>query len=42
MMDEGPSGGHYHNIMDRAFTTIGIGLYYTNGVLWLTEDFIQQ
>jgi uncharacterized protein YkwD len=41
MMNEGPSGGHYQNIMSRQFTTIGIGLYYANGVLWLTEDFVK-
>jgi len=41
MMNEGPSGGHYQNIMSSQFTTIGIGLYYVNGVLWLTEDFVK-
>lgn len=41
MMSEGPSGGHYHNIMSTTFTTIGIGLYYTGGILWLTEDFVK-
>jgi uncharacterized protein YkwD len=41
MMNEGPSGGHYQNIMSTQFTTIGIGLYYVNGVLWLTEDFVR-
>ena len=39
MMNEGPSGGHYRNIMSSTFTTVGIGLYYTGGILWLTEDF---
>jgi uncharacterized protein YkwD len=41
MMNEGPSGGHYQNIMSTQFTTIGIGLYYVNGMLWLTEDFVR-
>jgi uncharacterized protein YkwD len=41
MMNEGPSGGHYQNIMSRQFTTIGIGLFHANGVLWLTEDFVR-
>ena len=41
MMNEGPAGGHYQNIMSSQFTTIGIGLYYVNGVLWLTEDFVR-
>ena len=41
MMNEGPAGGHYQNIMSPVFTTIGIGLYYINGVLWLTEDFVR-
>jgi uncharacterized protein YkwD len=41
MMNEGPSGGHYQNIMSTTFTTIGIGLYYVNGALWLTEDFVK-
>ena len=41
MMNEGPSGGHYRNIMSTTFTTVGIGLYYTGGTLWLTEDFVR-
>jgi uncharacterized protein YkwD len=40
MMAEGPSGGHYQNIMNPRFTTIGLGLVEYNGVLWLTEDMI--
>jgi uncharacterized protein YkwD len=41
MMSEGPSGGHYQNIMSQSFTKVGIGLVYTDsGVLWLTEDFV--
>jgi|SRR3984893_6572044 uncharacterized protein YkwD len=41
MMNEGPSGGHYQNIMSTTFTMVGIGLYYVNGALWLTEDFVK-
>jgi hypothetical protein len=41
MMNEGPSGGHYRNNMSTTFTTVGIGLYYTGGTLWLTEDFLR-
>jgi uncharacterized protein YkwD len=41
MMNEGPSGGHYQNIMSTGFTTVGIGLYYVNNTLWLTEDFVK-
>jgi uncharacterized protein YkwD len=41
MINEGPAGGHYQNIMSRSFTTLGIGLYYNNGTLWLTEDFVR-
>ena len=41
MMSEGPGGGHYQNIMSTTFTTVGIGLYYTGGTLWLTEDFVR-
>jgi uncharacterized protein YkwD len=42
MMNEGPAGGHYQNTMSTRFTIIGIGLYYINGVLWLTEDFVRE
>jgi uncharacterized protein YkwD len=42
MMNEGPSGGHYQNIMSSSFTTVGIGLYVDSaGTLWLTEDFVE-
>jgi uncharacterized protein YkwD len=42
MMDEGPTGGHYQNIMSSSFTTVGFGLYVdSTGTLWLTEDFIE-
>jgi uncharacterized protein YkwD len=42
MMAEGPSGGHYQNIMNTNYQTVGLGLVFQNGVLWLTEDFIGQ
>jgi uncharacterized protein YkwD len=42
MMDEGPTGGHYQNIMSSSYTSVGIGLYVdSSGTLWLTEDFIE-
>jgi uncharacterized protein YkwD len=42
MMNEGPTGGHYQNIMSSSFTTVGLGLYVdSTGTLWLTEDFIE-
>jgi uncharacterized protein YkwD len=27
------------NMLNPAFTQVGIGAVYSNGVLWLTEDF---
>jgi uncharacterized protein YkwD len=39
MMDEGPGGGHYENMINRKYRRIGIGLYEENGVLYLTNDF---
>jgi len=33
------SFSHACNILSRGFRAIGIGAYYANGVLWLTEDF---
>ncbi len=39
MMDEGPGGGHYDNMMNARFRRIGIGLYYGDGKLYLTNDF---
>jgi uncharacterized protein YkwD len=42
MMAEGPSGGHYQNIMSSTFTTVGLGLVVdANGTTWLTEDMIE-
>lgn len=39
MMDEGPGGGHYDNMMNPRFRRIGIGLFYAGGKLYLTNDF---
>lgn len=51
MMDEGPcpnrncpgneftDHGHYMNLMNPAYTHIGIGIVVTNGSVWLTENF---
>jgi len=39
MMDEGPGGGHYDNMMNASFRRIGIGLFYAGGKLYMTNDF---
>jgi hypothetical protein len=39
MMDEGPGGGHYDNMMNARFRRVGIGLVYVDGKLYLTNDF---
>lgn len=39
MMDEGPGGGHYDNMMNPRFRRIGIGLFYAGGRLYMTNDF---
>ncbi len=51
MMDEGPcpnkncpgnefaDHGHYMNLVNPAYTRIGIGIVVTNGSVWLTENF---
>ncbi|MGZ3723873.1 MAG: CAP domain-containing protein, partial [Bdellovibrionales bacterium] len=41
MMDEGPGGGHYQNIMSSHYNTLGVGFYYSNNVLWVTESFLR-
>lgn len=33
-------GNHRWNIMNAAFTQVGIGIIYINGQEWMTEDFI--
>lgn len=39
MMDEGPGGGHYDNMMNPRFRRVGIGLVYSGGRLYMTNDF---
>jgi hypothetical protein len=39
MMDEGPGGGHYDNIMSPKLRRIGIGLAYVNARFYMTNDF---
>lgn len=39
MMDEGPGGGHYDNMMNPKFRRVGIGLVYAGGRLYMTNDF---
>lgn len=39
MMDEGPGGGHYENMMSTRYRRIGVGLVYAGGKLYMTNDF---
>ncbi len=39
MMDEGPGGGHYDNMMNPHYRRIGIGLFYAGGRFYMTNDF---
>ena len=39
MMDEGPGGGHYDNIMSAKLRRIGVGLVYVNARFYMTNDF---
>jgi hypothetical protein len=39
MMDEGPGGGHYDNIMSAKLRRIGIGNVYVAGRMYMTNDF---
>ena len=39
MMDEGPGGGHYDNIMNPKLRRIGVGNIYSSGRFYLTNDF---
>jgi uncharacterized protein YkwD len=40
MMSEGPGGGHHDNIVNSAFTRVGVGLVVTSsGGLWFSNDF---
>lgn len=31
--------GHYINLISRRFTRVGIGVYFSGGEVWITEDF---
>jgi uncharacterized protein YkwD len=39
MMDEGPGGGHYDNIMSPKLRRIGVGNVYVGNRFYLTNDF---
>jgi hypothetical protein len=39
MMDEGPGGGHYDNMMNASYRRIGVGLAYVDAKLYMTNDF---
>lgn len=39
MMDEGPGGGHYENMLNPKFKRVGIGLVYVGDKLYMTNDF---
>jgi len=34
------AGNHHWNIVNAAYTHVGLGVIYANGQVWLTEDFI--
>jgi uncharacterized protein YkwD len=33
-------GNHHWNIVNPAYTQVGLGIIYANGQVWLTEDFV--
>lgn len=39
MMDEGPGGGHYENMLNPKFRRVGVGLVYVGDKLYMTNDF---
>jgi hypothetical protein len=39
MMDEGPGGGHYDNLMNLELRRIGVGIAYVGGRFYMTNDF---
>lgn len=39
MMDEGPGGGHYENMLSAKYRRVGIGVHSPGGRLYLTNDF---
>lgn len=44
MMNEGPGGGHYDNLMGTAFDHVGVSVVYDpfNHKMWITEDFAAE
>jgi uncharacterized protein YkwD len=42
MINEGPGGYHYDNLMSTTFKQIGVGVSIdSKGYVWVTEDFVQ-
>jgi hypothetical protein len=39
MMDEGPGGGHYENIMSQDFTMVACGITMVDGDMWSVQNF---
>lgn len=39
MFAEGPGGGHYDNMMSSELRRVGVGVFYSGGRLYLTNDF---
>lgn len=39
MMDEGPGGGHYENMLNPKFKRVGVGIVYVGDKMYLTNDF---
>lgn len=40
MMDEGPGGGHYENILNSGHTSVGCGIFVTSSnQVWVVQDF---
>ncbi|AKU99354.1 hypothetical protein AKJ09_06018 [Labilithrix luteola] len=39
MMDEGPGGGHYDNMMNPKFRRVGVGFVDVGGRFYMTNDF---
>jgi hypothetical protein len=39
MFAEGPGGGHYDNMMNPELRRIGVGVFYSAGRMYLTNDF---
>ena len=42
MINEGPGGYHYNNLMSTSFKIVGVGVSIdSKGYVWVTEDFVQ-